>query len=186
MKNAALFVLVALVGLGVGFGGGFQIGKGQQPMPPCLQQLARQHTARDSVRVLEPFFAQCQGYFTQDQLNTLSANASEERQAEVDSVLAAMPPDERKIALIKTDIRNYMTAQEGYFSDFAAYGTFAQLQANQDFTLSPGNASTASAGQANGYSITVENGSIAGMPNSCNVVVGMRATSAIDGVIRCR
>ena len=97
----------------------------------------------------------------------------------------ASTKDKAKLASVKTDIRNFMTAQEGYFSDFALYGTFAQLQANQNFTLSSGNASTASAGSASGYSITVGNTSISGTPASCNVVVGMGAASAVDGVIAC-
>ena len=58
-------------------------------------------------------------------------------------------------------------------------------QANQNFTLSSGNVSTASAGTPSGYSITVQNPSISGTPNSCTVVVGMRAASTIDGVISC-
>lgn len=186
MKNAALVVLIALVGLGLGFGAGFQVGRGQQPKPTCLEQLARQNTARDSVRVLKPAFDECQGYFTQDQLNMLSANASEERQAEVDSVLAAMPPDARKIALIKTDIRNYMTVQEAFFSDYARYGMGDELEGPRRFVgLAPGNEITSSRGVASGYSVTVANMSISGTPNSCQVIVGMGAEITIDGVIRC-
>ena len=97
----------------------------------------------------------------------------------------ASTKDKAKLASVKTDIRNFMTAEEGYFSDFAIYGTFAQLQASQNFTLSSGNASTASAGTASGYSITVQNLSISGTPNQCNVVVGSGAASAVDGVIIC-
>ena len=97
----------------------------------------------------------------------------------------ASTKDKAKLASFKTDIRNFMTAQEGYFSDFATYGTYAQLQANQGFTLSAGNASTASAGSAGGYSITVQNNSISGTPNQCTVLVGSLATTSTDGVITC-
>ncbi len=97
----------------------------------------------------------------------------------------ASTKDKAKLASVKTDIRNFMTAEEGYFSDFATYGTYAQLQANQNFTLSSGNASTASAGTASGYSITVGNTSISGTPASCNVLVGSGAASTVDGVITC-
>ena len=108
------------------------------------------------------------------------------RQAEVDSVLAAMPPDERKIALIKTDIRNYMMVQEAFFSDYARYGTGDELEGHPLFVpLAPGNEITSSQGVASGYSVTVANMSISGTPNSCHVVVGMGAASTIDGVIRC-
>ncbi len=97
----------------------------------------------------------------------------------------AATKDKAKLASVKTDIRNFMTAQEGYFSDFSTYGTYANLQSNQNFTLSSGNASTASAGTTSGYSITVGNTSISGTPASCNVVVGAGATSTVDGVIAC-
>lgn len=97
----------------------------------------------------------------------------------------AATKDKAKLASVKTDIRNFMTAQEGYFSDFSTYGTYANLQSNQNFTLSSGNGSTASAGTTSGYSITVGNTSISGTPASCNVVVGAGAASTVDGVIAC-
>ncbi len=93
--------------------------------------------------------------------------------------------DKAKLASIKTDLRNYMTAQEAYFSDKAAYGTDAQLTvAPYSFVLSSGNAFKASAGGAGSYSVTVENASIsAGSTNSCKVQVG--GGGANDGVIEC-
>ena len=97
----------------------------------------------------------------------------------------AATKDKAKLASVKTDIRNFMTAEEGYFSDFATYGTFAQLQSNQNFTLSSGNVAAPSAGTASGYSITVTNASISSTPNACNVIVGMGAASTVDGVILC-
>ena len=39
----------------------------------------------------------------------------------------ATTKDKAKLASVKTDLRNYMTAQEAYFSDKATYGTAAQL-----------------------------------------------------------
>ncbi len=97
----------------------------------------------------------------------------------------ASTKDKAKLASVKTDIRNFMTAEEGYFSDFATYNNFAALQANQGFTLSAGNASTASAGTPGGYSITVQNSSISGTPNQCTVLVGSVAATTNDGVITC-
>lgn len=97
----------------------------------------------------------------------------------------ASTKDKAKLASIKTDIRNFMTAQEGYFSDFATYGTYAQLQANQGFVLSSGNAATASAGTPGGYNITVNNTSISGTPNACHVNTGGGTASTLDGVIVC-
>ena len=99
----------------------------------------------------------------------------------------ATTKDKAKLASIKTDIRNYMTAQEAYFSDNpTTYANAGQLQAAPyNYTLSAGNAITASAGAANGYSVTVQNASISTGVNSCNVVVGMGAAAAVDGVIAC-
>ena len=98
----------------------------------------------------------------------------------------AATKDKAKLASVKTDIRNYMTAQEGYFSDFATYGTYAQLQANQNFTLSSGNAGT-DLGTINaaGYGITVINSSISSATTGCHVNVGGGTTSTLDAVIVC-
>ena len=94
--------------------------------------------------------------------------------------------DKAKLASVKTDIRNYMTAEEAYFSDNSTYGTYAQLQAAPyNFVLSAGNAG-ADNGTINaaGYGITVTNSSISTAKNNCNVVVGT-GTAATDGVIKC-
>lgn len=97
----------------------------------------------------------------------------------------AATKDKAKLASVKTDLRNYMTAQEAYFSDFSTYGNFAALQAASNFTLSAGNTSTASAATAGGYSMTVTNTSISGTRNNCNVAVGAGVASTLDGVIVC-
>ena len=95
--------------------------------------------------------------------------------------------DKAKLASVKTDIRNFMTAEEAYFSDNSTYGDYGQLSEGTvyDFALSPGNASTASAGDADGYSITVENSSISKGINSCSVETGTGVASADAGVIKC-
>lgn len=95
--------------------------------------------------------------------------------------------DKAKLASVKTDIRNFMTAEEAYFSDNSQYGTFAQLSdgTNYDFALSPGNASTASTGDADGYTITVQNSSISKGFNQCSVETGKGVAAADAGVIKC-
>ena len=96
--------------------------------------------------------------------------------------------DKAKLASVKTDIRNYMTAEEAYFSDNQTYGTYAQLTEGTvyDFALSPGNASTASTAEAGGYTLTVENSSISKGIKSCSVEAGTSATTSADaGVIKC-
>jgi hypothetical protein len=87
---------------------------------------------------------------------------------------------------VKTDLRNAMTAQEAYFSDFATYGTFADLQGASNFTLSSGNADAGSAGATNGYAMTFNNASISTGITQCTVAVGFSAaTTSDDGVIKC-
>ena len=119
----------------------------------------------------------------------------------------ATTKDKAKLASVKTDIRNYMTAQEAYFSDKAAYGDAAALAgagynftfssgnaatassgdaAGYNFTFSAGNAATASSGDAAGYNLTVQNASISAGTKSCQVAVGGKAAvPADDGVIKC-
>jgi prepilin-type N-terminal cleavage/methylation domain-containing protein len=96
----------------------------------------------------------------------------------------AATKDKAKLASVKTDLRNMETAQEAYFSDNNTYGTFAQLQTASNFTLSAGNAVTAEAATAAGYSMTITNSSISGTPNSCQVTVGSGGVG-VDGVITC-
>ena len=62
----------------------------------------------------------------------------------------ATTKDKAKLASMKTDLRNLMTAQEAYFSDYSTYGTFAQLQSASNFTLSTGNTGGVTAA-TNGY-----------------------------------
>ncbi len=99
----------------------------------------------------------------------------------------AATKDKAKLASIKTDVRNFMTAQEGYFSDFSTYADFGALQTNQNFQLSSGNTDTgASSGTTSGYTITVENTSISSSSfTKCSVTVGGGATSTVDGRIIC-
>ena len=95
----------------------------------------------------------------------------------------AATKDKAKLASVKTDLRNLMTAQEAYFSDTQTYGTFAQLQAASNFTLSAGNAVTAEAAAADQYSMTITNNTISGTPDNCSVSVGDGTPT--DGVIAC-
>jgi prepilin-type N-terminal cleavage/methylation domain-containing protein len=100
----------------------------------------------------------------------------------------AATKDKAKLASIKTDIRNYMTSQEAYFSDYQKYGDYAAVSAappvGTGFLLTAGNLAGASAGSPNTYSISVSNASIsAGSTNSCKVSVGDGTPT--DGVITC-
>ncbi len=96
----------------------------------------------------------------------------------------AATKDKAKLASIKSDLRNLMTAQEAYFSDNATYGSLAQLQTASNFGLSAGNTGAGS-GVVTGFTATVTNASITGGFTQCTVQVGAGAASTADGVILC-
>ena len=96
----------------------------------------------------------------------------------------AATKDKAKLASVKTDLRNAMTAEEAYFSDYATYGSLGQLGTASNFTLSSGNTGTITAA-TNGYTANFNNASISTGKTACNVQVGAGAASAIDGVIVC-
>ncbi len=96
----------------------------------------------------------------------------------------AATKDKAKLASVKTDLRNMMTSEEAYFSDFAAYGTYADLQAKTNASLSSGN-TIAITTNASGYTATVSNSSITTGFTKCQVQNGAGATSGVDGAIVC-
>jgi type IV pilus assembly protein PilA len=96
----------------------------------------------------------------------------------------AATKDKAKLASVKTDLRNSLTAEEAYFSDFATYGTFAQLQAASNFTTSSGNTMTITAA-TNGYTSVATNSTISTGISTCKVQVGAGAGTTNDGVIFC-
>jgi prepilin-type N-terminal cleavage/methylation domain-containing protein len=95
--------------------------------------------------------------------------------------------DKAKLASVKTDLRNYQSAQEAYFSDNQTYGTFDQLKAEPySFVLTVGNEAKDDDGDKTGYKLTVENSSISSGAKSCTVVAGgMAEDKTKDGVIDC-
>ena len=96
----------------------------------------------------------------------------------------AATKDKAKLASVKTDVRNLMTAQEAYFSDYATYGTLAQIQTASNFTMSTGN-SGAAAAAASGFTATITNATITSTIDQCTVQVGAGVTSTLDGVLVC-
>jgi type IV pilus assembly protein PilA len=97
----------------------------------------------------------------------------------------ASTKDKAKLATVKTDLRNIMTSQEAYFSDYATYAAdWAGLQAKTNSSLSAGNSATV-AGVASGWTATVNNTSISTGFTKCQVQVGAGAVSTVDGVITC-
>ena len=96
----------------------------------------------------------------------------------------AATKDKAKLASVKTDVRNSETAEEAYFSDFATYGTFSQLQSASNFSLSTGNTMSITAA-TNGYTVGASNSSISTGITSCKVQVAAGAASSVDGNITC-
>ena len=100
----------------------------------------------------------------------------------------ATTKDKAKLASVKTDLRNLMTAQEAYFSDNATYAANvgALTGAPYNFSFSAGNTQQTVVGVASGWTATVTNASISsGSTNRCHVQVGAGAASTQDGVIIC-
>ena len=91
----------------------------------------------------------------------------------------AATKDKAKLASVKTDLRNMMTAQEAYFSDFA---TYTGSLPSQIFQQSSGNTFTVS-GTTQSFTATVTNASITTNPKQCTVTVG--SGTATDGQITC-
>ncbi len=96
----------------------------------------------------------------------------------------AATKDKAKLASVKTDVRNSMTAEEAYFSDYATYGDLGQLGVASNFTLSTGNAGTITP-NASGYTVDFNNTTITTGFTQCSAQVGAGAASTVDGVIIC-
>ncbi len=100
----------------------------------------------------------------------------------------AATKDKAKLASVKTDLRNAMTAEEAYFSDNSKYATFAALDAAKYTNFSTGNAvGSLDAADDAGYEISAKNTTISSGPKECKVWGGGKATAAgkVDGVIEC-
>jgi prepilin-type N-terminal cleavage/methylation domain-containing protein len=96
----------------------------------------------------------------------------------------AMTKDKARMASVKSDLRNTMTAEEAYFADYSTFGTLAQLQSNSNYSLSTGNAGVVTPA-TNGYTATINNATISTGITQCTVQSGAGATAAVDGVIIC-
>ena len=84
--------------------------------------------------------------------------------------------DKAKIASMKTDLRNLMSAQEGHFADWQAYATAAvaagpSTAANLVFVPTRGNTLVLGVPTANGFSATMTNATLA-EAKTCGIFVG--------------
>ncbi len=96
----------------------------------------------------------------------------------------AATKDKAKMASVKSDLRNVMTAEEAYLTDNNTYGTLAQLAAATNFGLSTGNTGAVTAGSS-GYTAGVTNSTITSGFTNCTVTYGGGSTSGVDGIITC-
>jgi type II secretion system protein G len=92
----------------------------------------------------------------------------------------AATKDKAKLASVKSDLRNLMTAEESYFSDYSQYTSSLSTSV---FAVSTGNTYSAAVVGTSGYTASVSNSSITSGSTSCTVAVGGGATN--DGVIGC-
>jgi prepilin-type N-terminal cleavage/methylation domain-containing protein len=91
----------------------------------------------------------------------------------------AATKDKAKLASVRSDLRNIMTAQEAYFYDYATYtGTLTTTV----FNPSQGNSASMS-GTAASFTATVTNNTISTGLTQCTVTVG--SGTATDGQITC-
>ena len=89
--------------------------------------------------------------------------------------------DKAYVAAMKSDLRNLVTAQEGYFADNLEYGTIATIGAN--YSTSQGVTVTTSAVSATGWSAAAAHGSL---PNTgCTIALGAAAGTGSAGIPEC-
>lgn len=91
------------------------------------------------------------------------------------------------VAGLKSDLKNFVLAEESYFSDFNTYGTLADVQANNLFSPSVGSVMASAANTATGFSATATHAGAAG--TTCGVYVGTApapdASLVNDGQVGC-
>jgi prepilin-type N-terminal cleavage/methylation domain-containing protein len=103
--------------------------------------------------------------------------------------------DKAKIASMKTDLRNFMSAQEGHFADYQKYASGAVATAaavdadNVFFQPTTGNALGTIARSTNGFNVTMTNASLAAT-KTCGIYVGATAPSGMpstanEGEVAC-
>jgi type IV pilus assembly protein PilA len=89
--------------------------------------------------------------------------------------------DKAKLASVKTDLRNLVSAQESYFSTHGTYSAAADAALNA--SLSQGNVLTINSASGSGFEATIENATISSDPKKCTVYVGNAQRQ--DGEITC-
>ncbi len=96
----------------------------------------------------------------------------------------AATKDKAKLATVKADVRNIISAEEAYLSDYKVYANWNQLRNRTNTSLSAGN-TAAITSNASGFTATVTNNSISKGFKKCQVKLGAGATAGVDGVLVC-
>ncbi len=91
----------------------------------------------------------------------------------------AATKDKSKLASVRSDLRNIMTAQEAYYIDWT---TYTSTLSSNVFRPSQGNTHVM-VGSVSSFTATVTNPSITAGFTQCEVTVGAGTTT--DGVISC-
>jgi len=91
------------------------------------------------------------------------------------------------MAAMKSDLKNFVTAEESYFADYNTYGTYANVNAAGLFTATT-DVTLASANEtATGFSATATHAAAAG--KTCGVYVGTAASPdasiTVEGEVNC-
>jgi prepilin-type N-terminal cleavage/methylation domain-containing protein len=92
--------------------------------------------------------------------------------------------DKAKLASVKSDLHNIISAQEAYFSDMKVYANWNQLRNRTNASLSSGN-TVAITTNASGFTARVTNNSITKGFKRCQMRIGAGATAGVDGVMAC-
>ncbi len=81
--------------------------------------------------------------------------------------------DKAYIAAMKSDLKNFVLAQESYFADEGQYGTAANVEAAGLFTETTNVTLTSADGNATGFSATTSHANLCtGAGETCGVYVG--------------
>jgi prepilin-type N-terminal cleavage/methylation domain-containing protein len=91
------------------------------------------------------------------------------------------------MAAMKSDLKNFVTANESYFADYNTYGTYGNVEAAGLFTSTTDVTITSTDAVATGFSATATHAAAAG--KTCGVFVGTAASPdaslTVEGEVNC-
>jgi len=91
------------------------------------------------------------------------------------------------MAAMKSDLKNFVTAEESYFADFNTYGTYGQVNGAGLFTTTTDVTMATGVNTATGFNATATHAAAAG--KTCGVYVGTAASPnaslTVEGEVGC-